>query len=79
MQNVKLHKLNELLENLISIDYNEAVDAYDSIVLFQNSLHLAMENYPKEHIYYKVLDKLMQIARDKQNEYFKKINLPEIE
>lgn len=79
MQNVKLHKLNELLENLISIDYNEAVDAYDSIVLFQNSLHLAMENYPKEHIYYKVLDKLMQISQDKQNEYFKKINLPEIE
>ncbi len=79
MQNVKLHKLNELLENLISIDYNEAVDTYDSIVLFQNSLHLVMENYPKEHIYYKVLDKLMQIAQDKQNEYFKKIDLPEIE
>lgn len=78
MQNIKLHKLNELLEDLILIDYNEPIDAYDSIDLFQKSLYLIMEHYPKEHIYYKVLEKLNQIAQEKQNEYLKKLDLPKI-
>lgn len=78
MQNIKLHKLNELLEDLILIDYNEPIDAYDSINLFQKNLYLIMEHYPKEHIYYKVLEKLNQIAQEKQNEYLKKLDLPKI-
>lgn len=79
MQNIKLHKIYELLEELKFIDYEEPIDAIESLDLFmQNVFHMQLQ-YPQEHIYYKVLEQLHDIATEKSKQYVENLDLPTIE